>query len=153
MVDWCIAELQYKMKSFQKMGAINAYNGVVKSDTVISGELKEALKAAVAPLEQVPERLKDWHPNSNNQVLDIVHPSLFPLIYGRSRVLRNGVVGLEDCIKRSGEGVVVPVPPEEESDYKLYTPPNAWTINRPSTPYSTQFQWLPCDVDISGDRA
>ena len=33
--------------------------------------------AEVAVLEDVPASDQDWHPNSNNQVLDLVHPSLF----------------------------------------------------------------------------
>ncbi|CAM5244547.1 hypothetical protein STANM309S_05188 [Streptomyces tanashiensis] len=31
-------------------------------------------------LEQVPEAEKDWHPGSDGQVLDLVHPSLFCLV-------------------------------------------------------------------------
>ena len=34
---------------------------VVKSDTAISSDLKEALRAAAAPLEDVPDRLRDWY--------------------------------------------------------------------------------------------
>ncbi|KAG6864409.1 hypothetical protein C0991_009702 [Blastosporella zonata] len=150
MIDWCIAELQYKTKAFLKTGAVSVYNGdVVKSDTVISHELKEALKAAAAPLEQVPERAKDWHPYSNNMVLDLVHPSLFPLIYGRSRILPSDTVGLNDCIDRSGEGVVVPVPPESENGLEHRPVMSVWDLPAPTTPFSRQFQWLPCDVDIS----
>jgi len=29
----------------------------------------------------------DWRYGSDGQVLDLIHPSLFPLIYGHSRVL------------------------------------------------------------------
>ncbi|KAG6918567.1 hypothetical protein DXG01_013368 [Tephrocybe rancida] len=151
MLDWCIAELQYKTKGFRKTGAVSVYNGdVVKSDTIISSELKAALRVAVAPLEQVPEHAKDWHPKSNGMVLDLVHPSLFPLIYGRTRILPNDVVGLDDCVKRSGEGVVVPVPPEDENGLKRSSSPVLWFwMPNPSTPFSRHFQWLPCDVDIS----
>jgi hypothetical protein len=57
MVDWCIAELQYKAKIFEKICAVSVYDGdVLKSDTAIPDSLKEALKAAVSPLEQVPAR-------------------------------------------------------------------------------------------------
>lgn len=48
--------------------------------------LCEALKTAIKPLEDVPEDAKDWHPRSNGLVLDLVHPSLYPLVYGRSMV-------------------------------------------------------------------
>ena len=64
MVDWCIAELQFKAKVFQENeGLVSAYNGdVVKSDTAIPPQVQASLRAAVAPLEDIPDRLKDWHP-------------------------------------------------------------------------------------------
>lgn len=61
---------------FGNTGAVSVYNGdVVKSDAVIPGSLRAALKKALKPLED------------NEKVLDIVYPSLSPLIYGRSRIL------------------------------------------------------------------
>ncbi|KAK6334843.1 hypothetical protein TWF718_010288 [Orbilia javanica] len=39
---------------------------------------------AVATLENVPEEQKDWHPGAGRQVLDLVHPSLWPVIYGKT---------------------------------------------------------------------
>ncbi len=35
-------------------------------------------------LEEVPDAEKDWHPGSDGQVLDLVHPSLFCLVNGVS---------------------------------------------------------------------
>ncbi|KAF8060985.1 hypothetical protein FPV67DRAFT_317375 [Lyophyllum atratum] len=150
MIDWCIAELQYKTKAFEKTGAVTVYSGdVVKSDIAIPNSLKEALKAAASPLEQVPAVQKDWHPESDEKVLDLVHPSLFPLVYGQTRILPDSLVGLEDCIQRSGEGQAIPVPPEEESYLRWRTEITAYDRAR-TKPFSIQFQWLPCDVDISG---
>ncbi|KAF5383169.1 hypothetical protein D9615_005044 [Tricholomella constricta] len=150
MVDWCIAELQYKAKTFEKTWSVSIYNGdVVKSDHAVPAALKEALKAAVAPLEQVPAREKDWHPGSDEKVLDLVHPSLFPLIYGRSRILPDSLVGLDDCIQRSGEGVTIPVAPLKEAtieaSYRYYR-----EDEESKAPFSRRFQWLPCEVDLSG---
>ncbi|TFK72606.1 hypothetical protein BDN72DRAFT_815682 [Pluteus cervinus] len=139
MIDWCIEELRWKAKLpiFTEHGAISIYDGdVVKSDVSIPRSLKEALRNAVAPLEDVPEDQRDWHPGSDNQILDLVHPSLFPLLYGTSKILPDSLTTLEDCVKRCGEGVVVPVPDG---------PQNRW--------YSEKFQWLPCEVDISGEQA
>ena len=147
MVDWCIAELQFKAKAFQENGGlVSVYNGdVVKSDTAIPPELQASLRAAVAPLEDVPDRLKDWHPGSDDVVLDLVHPSLFPLVYGRSKVLKEGVTTLDDCIERCGEGEVIPsagVAPE-----RLWISRRAVDLNL----FSDKFQWLPCEVDISAN--
>ena len=36
------------------------------------------------PLEAVPDSERDWHPGSNGFVLNLVHPSLYPIIYGRT---------------------------------------------------------------------
>ncbi|KAH6909370.1 hypothetical protein BKA70DRAFT_1188541 [Coprinopsis sp. MPI-PUGE-AT-0042] len=152
MSDYCIAELRHRAKEFQHSptGAIVVYNGdVVKSDVSVSLETKQALQRAVEPLENVPDIYKDWHPGSNERVLDLVHPSLFPLLYGKSRVLAIGdkVTTLADFASRSGAGSVIPLPEE----------PGTTTGRKNSyfphkNPYSTKFQWLPCEVDITGTK-
>jgi len=162
MANWCIEELRYKATLVPPAPAIPpplvVYNGdVVKSDTAVSAELKTALQDAVKAFEdKIPERLKDWHPGSNEKVWDLVHPSLFPLVYGRTRILANGeTTTLEDCIERSGQGEIAEVPPDEEtiegraSRRSSY----AWSGLHPKTPFSAKFQWLPCEVDISSEEA
>lgn len=142
MADWCIEELKYKSHLFKEHGFVSIYNGdVVKSDTIVSEALKTALKNAVAPLENIPARDKDWHPGSDEKMLDLVHPSLFPLIYGHSRILTSGRTTLEDCTSRGCEGKIIRLPETEILKFH----------NRQS--YSTQFQWLPCEVDISEETA
>ena len=39
---------------------------------------------AVAPLEAIPDSEKDWHPGSNGFILNLVNPSLYPIVYGRT---------------------------------------------------------------------
>ena len=159
MFDWCIEELRVKAGIFEKSGMVTAYDAdVVKSDSAVSEELRNALIKSVKPLEDVPSNQKDWHPGSDGKVLDLVHPSLFPLVYGVSRILTDSITSLEDCIERCGEGVVCNVFGDEETrnpDSKgksiysdIYDDPDT-----PITGYSNNFQWLPCNVDISGDRA
>jgi len=147
MVDWCIAELQFKAKAFQENGGlVSVYNGdVVKSDTAIPPELQASLRAAVAPLEDIPDRLKDWHPGSDDVVLDLVHPSLFPLVYGRSKVLKEGVTTLDDCIQRCGEGEVILVGTDSIAPERLWISQRTVDLRL----FSDKFQWLPCEVDIS----
>jgi hypothetical protein len=136
MADWIIDELRSRTAAFKKVGAFIVYNGdVVKSDSAVPDPLKEALKMAVQPLENVTQKLKDYHPGSDELVLDLVHPSLYPLIYGRSRILPDRLVGLEDCVQSIGLGEIIPVANIADGD------------NR----FSTKFQWLPCDVKISPD--
>jgi hypothetical protein len=134
---------------------VTVFNGdVVKSDVAIPISVKEALKAAARELEAVPEKYKDWHPGSDGKVLDLVHPSLFPLIYGRSRVLEDRLIGLDDCIENCGKGTVVPIRDEKETQLpglsnNTSRPSRFDDGDQPSAPYSKDFQWLPCEVDIS----
>jgi len=135
MVTWCLDELRYKSEKFHETGMITVHDGdVVKSDTIIPSSLQDALKVAAAPLENIPEMYRDWHPGSDETVLDLVHPSLFPVVYGRTRILRDSLVGLDDCVKRCGDGMTLQVPSSQGR-------------------YSRKYQWLPCDVSLEGDRA
>ncbi|KAF8154459.1 hypothetical protein B0H34DRAFT_789969 [Crassisporium funariophilum] len=153
MVQYCMDELLYKAKLYKENGGlVTVYNGdVIKSDIIVPPTVRAALKAAVAPLENVPEYLKDWHPGSNNQVLDLVHPSLFPLVYGQSRILMDATTSLDVCINKCGAGVTIPIPPKEETllsleKYEVHFSPEL----EDTRPFSRKFQWLPCEVDISG---
>ena len=104
----------------------------------MSLNLKEELKKAVIPLEDVLEHQKDWHPGSDGTVLDLVHPSLFPLIYERSRILPDSTIDLDNCLEHIGKGVVVPSPMTEDE-----------RKNRGSSKlWSDRFQWLPCNVSF-----
>ncbi|KAH0565668.1 hypothetical protein GP486_000942 [Trichoglossum hirsutum] len=148
MVDWVIAELRYRSEIFQKTGAVKVYNGdVVKSDIAVPGHLKEALKAAVISLEDIPDMYKDYHPGSDGKVLDLVHPSLFPLVYGRSRILPDSLSNLSNCIESCGEGEIIPIPPEEEAELGR----SVYFRRNETTPYSRKFQWLPCELEFTGD--
>jgi len=152
MADWCINELRHTARIYSASGnppPIFVYNGdVMKSDTAVSSELKQALQKEVQRFEsEVPEKLKDWHPGSDEKVLDLVHPSLFPLVYGRTRILHEGeTTTLANCIDRCGEGEIVPQPDHEETFENILT-------SQKSKVFSQKFQWLPCQVDISGENA
>ncbi|WP_189830183.1 DUF4246 domain-containing protein [Streptomyces zaomyceticus] len=59
---------------------VSAVDGVWQADTLVDDKLASRLREAVQVLEQVPEAELDWHPGSDGQVLDLVHPSLFCLV-------------------------------------------------------------------------
>ncbi|MER5895713.1 DUF4246 domain-containing protein [Streptomyces sp. NPDC001876] len=63
---------------------VSAVDGVWQSDTMVDDKLGSRLREAVRVLEEVPEAEQDWHPGSDGQVLDLVHPSLFCLVKGVS---------------------------------------------------------------------
>ncbi|KAI1074732.1 hypothetical protein F5B20DRAFT_562790 [Whalleya microplaca] len=135
MFDYCIQELREKSAKYKETGMVAVCDTtatVVKSDTAVPFELRDALRAAVAPLENVPDRLKDWHPSSHDKVLDLVHPSLYPLVYGKSKVLPFGKVPLNTCAKYSGAGELTRTWVADDDD-------GSWD----------QFQWLPSDVHFT----
>ncbi len=145
MMDWIVKELQWKAEILVNEGLVQVFdNGVVKSDTPVSEEIKAALKEAVMPLQNVPEEQKDYHPGSDNKVVDLVHPSLFPVVFGRTRVLPDRLLGVEDCLDRIGEGTVLPVM-ESEDNVPAYM--GRYPRSNHPAAMSTKFQWLPCDVE------
>ena len=89
---------------------------------MIPSDLRDELVAAVSPLENVPDAEKDWHPRSDNQVLDLVHPSLYPIVYNRT------------FVQDPQTGTFVLKPP---FDHKHYV--------------SQKFQWLPSDFTVAED--
>ncbi|KAJ2503600.1 hypothetical protein GGH96_000160 [Coemansia sp. RSA 1972] len=66
---------------------LSAVENVWVSDSLVDDDTTQELKRYAAVLENVPEKDRDYHPNTNNQVVNLVHPSLFPLIYARSSFL------------------------------------------------------------------
>ncbi len=116
------------------MSVLDAELSVVKADQVVPEDLVMALQKCVAVLEDVPEREKDWHPGSNGQVLDLLHPSLFPVIFGRTRALKTGAVPLDGCIAYMGQGELTDGSPVASSAYDMY-------------------QWLPSEVTLNDTGA
>ncbi|KAF9039072.1 hypothetical protein BJ165DRAFT_1407316 [Panaeolus papilionaceus] len=149
MAEYIIAELQYTAQCYKHTGHINTFNVVVKSDTALPVSFMEELQTAMRPLEDVPEHLKDWHPGSDGKVLDLVHPSLFPLVYGKTRILNfPDHVPLLEATSYTGKGTALPIPSildlNSESTW-VDDPASPFTNRRP---YSTKFQWLPCEVSF-----
>ena len=97
-----------------------------KSDKLIPTVLREKLLTAVIPLEAVPDSERDWHPGSDGFVLNLVHPALYPIVYGRTMGKLPG-----------SDTATTLVPPEiEETDPKFV---------------SKRFQFLPSDFSVDGD--
>ncbi len=81
-IRYVLAELAYYagLRDERTGIEVSAVDGVWQSDTLIDAELRSQLREAVRVLEEVPETEQDWHPGSDGQVLDLVHPSLFCLV-------------------------------------------------------------------------
>ncbi|KAF7361411.1 hypothetical protein MSAN_01174200 [Mycena sanguinolenta] len=92
MVDYVLGELNgYAEIADNERGIERAFfDAIWYSDRLIPSDVLERLKNAVKTLEDVPEEKKDWHPGSNNQVLDLVHPSLYCVVYDRTHAYLPG---------------------------------------------------------------
>lgn len=140
---------------------LDASSSVVKSDSFIDNSLHDSLRAAFVKLIEDQKDNPDWHPLTKGKVLDLVHPSLYPLVYGRTRVFEDEVVGVEDAIdKWAGKGEVIPeqesdgLSPEEwrhwwETDRATNTGIGGSTVNNYF--WSTKYQWLPSNVKLRED--
>jgi Protein of unknown function (DUF4246) len=86
-IRYVLAELAYYAERRDERTGIevSGVDGVWQSDALIDDELRSRLREAVRVLEDVPDAERDWHPGSDGQVLDLVHPSLFCLVRGVSR--------------------------------------------------------------------
>ncbi|KAI0729142.1 hypothetical protein C8Q72DRAFT_337124 [Fomitopsis betulina] len=123
MINYILTELEAYAALRDESTGIEPgpYERVWRSDKLIPSNLKSELRSAVSPLESVPDSQKDWHPGSDGKVLDLVHPSLYPIIYGLT-------------VTTSGE----PIKPRKEDGVEP-------KFN------SQRFQWLPSDFRIADD--
>jgi hypothetical protein len=160
--EWCLSELQDKAKLLEKTWSIvvlNTGSGICKSDTLLSPQLRVELREGITRF--FADRQRCWAANTDQQEEVLVDPSLFSLVYGKTRVLASGgVVSLDAFLNSSGKGIVAPKHAKDnwgddwDSDAveKLETSRrlNAttfWTCQ----PYAlhrfpTHFQRLPCEV-------
>ncbi|VDB98723.1 unnamed protein product [Peniophora sp. CBMAI 1063] len=123
-----------------------------QSDSLVDEDLRNELLDCVTKLEGVPDELKDWHPRANGQVLDLVHPSLYPGVYGHTAVQPYSLLqGTRDVPR-----------PQYTIDPATIVVPDSYGSHRLSSEFpamisasfiSPRFQWLPTDFVISEDGA
>lgn len=145
----CFAELRDKSADFERTQFVKALDSdvsVIKSDVLIWPELREEIIEACKPLQNVPESERDWHPKSDGKVLNLVHPSLFPVVYGRTRALSQPDVGLMDCCESCGQGEIL-----EAGQALPEGTVGGWQRLEKSNFWSAKYQWLPSDVHFGED--
>lgn len=151
--DWVLRELREKADFLKKRGFITTLDSAsscAKADGLVGGRTRDDLIAGIEPLLNVEDKAKDWHPNSNQQVLNLVHPSLFPLVYGRTQVLQDKRVGLLDCLRYCGQGMVPLQQDLVKEDVRNYGPGHR---QEKDERFSSRFQWLPAEVQFKGANA
>ncbi|KAI0332886.1 hypothetical protein GY45DRAFT_1335323 [Cubamyces sp. BRFM 1775] len=140
-LDYIFDELRYDAQAMDMDTGIYpaAVPLVYESQLLIPSELRDALLKGVSILESVPDEEKDWHPHSDGQVLDLVHPSLYPLRIGRTSVVDTPAAGDPD-----GHVRLRTVTKDEymrRPDIRRYFG-QQWAM-------SEHFQWLPTDFSVS----
>ncbi|KAI9810318.1 MAG: hypothetical protein M1826_003655 [Phylliscum demangeonii] len=131
-----------------------SYLGVYKSDTAVSEAERQALQEQVKALEHVPDHGKDWHPGSRRKVLNLVDPSLYPLILDCTMAVDKPSTDFDDIIGCGGQEVAVPLsnrgwidPPGSPLTHGYYAqcfPSESKTVDL----MSSHYQWLPADVEL-----
>jgi hypothetical protein len=141
--EWCAAELRDKAQRWQETGLIvvlNAASGVCKSNNVIPPAVSAEIQGFVTSALKERAGQMDWEPSSNQQVWNLIDPSLYPLTRERTRVLiSGGSIPLEQTLSTYGQGEAPPPLHDDKKD---------WQIEKYL--YSLRYQWLPCEVEFCG---
>ncbi|GMF62676.1 unnamed protein product [Phytophthora fragariaefolia] len=109
-------------------------DGIWISDNLVPDEIVAKFKSEVAVLESVPDHEKDWHPHSDKQVLDLVHPSLFCCVFGETMRASNA---LDPATFTT---------PAEQMYRLMFT--GSEIVTRPQDS-NTAYQWIPTDFLIA----
>ncbi|KAJ7482202.1 hypothetical protein B0H11DRAFT_2173252 [Mycena galericulata] len=138
MVNYVLTELKgYSALCDEEQGFEDSkgwlfFDSIWYLDGAISEELLQRLKTSARKFEDVPDDQKDWHPGSSQQVLDLVHPSMYCVRYGRTQAF-------------------IPGAPRTASNLLLVHPPDLETPEEQPWLLSTEFSWLPSDYKVAED--
>ncbi|KAK0547841.1 hypothetical protein OC844_007103 [Tilletia horrida] len=160
MADFLVDQLQDEAERWhnEQLGVESTgINGVVRSERLLGEDVLSRLRELSTQLEESAP-FKDWHPKSNEQVLDVVHPSLYPLVDGVTRVLPEDEavtfpLDSRDLTKWfTSKQADVFIPPR---DVQQDLAPDADVFRHENRNLFHTFQWLPTDfeLDESGTRA
>eukprot|EP00834_Sanchytrium_tribonematis_P001805 NODE_47_length_32105_cov_1.240892.p4 type:complete len:516 gc:universal NODE_47_length_32105_cov_1.240892:5155-3608(-) len=125
IIQYCFDELQDSLDL-----PYGPVDGTFQLFDGIESSLHHEFKQIMAQFQDVPSHLLDWHPNSNQQVLDIVHPSLFPL--SEKSKLSNPFT-LENCLQLMNSGQLKS-PISSSDDIQIH------------------YQWLPSEFELKNGK-
>ena len=130
--DYVIEEVKYF--STLREGSIEPgpVDGTWIADKIIPEETVKTFKSLVANgLENVSSEQKDFHPGSDDLLLDLVHPSLFCYVEDESNLVNKKTVDVKFLPKSS------PSPPKKVSTW--YTS---------AIPPSDKYRWMPAEISF-----
>ncbi|KAL0477443.1 DUF4246 domain-containing protein [Acrasis kona] len=137
--DYILKELDYYNYIREGTTQMSPVDLVWQSDDLISATDKQELIRQVKKLEDVPSERMDWHPNSNEQVLDLVHPSLYCLVSNTSTKINNASLARQsakDMLYHMNTGEVIVLKHDILDDMSFV---------------SDQTQWIPSEVQVDSD--
>ncbi|KAJ2059769.1 hypothetical protein GGI17_004176 [Coemansia sp. S146] len=147
---------------------LSAADGVWFSDSLIDAETTKKLKDYAAILESVPDHQKDWYPSNQSCMRLLIDPSLYPLIYRRSKLCLPTDMLLQTEFPGSfynwrkalnGTGGIdtycfVPYPYEGVSDQDSDDEQiNGRYLNKYEEYASEEFSWLPSEFRVDDNGA
>lgn len=152
MAEWIIDELQFKAMIYETTDVVALYNGdVTKSDTNVPESVYRDMRTQFDVLEYDVEPMQFFHPGHLSQERDLLSMALYPLIYGKTRILTDSIIGLDDALKSAGKGEVIPIPKETG----ITREDIAWRVLARADikvrPYSRKYQILPADWELGDD--
>jgi hypothetical protein len=121
---------------------ISPVENVYQSDSILPEDLRRRFQSLAAALERAVPR--DYHPFSQEQVVDVVHPSLYCAVTGLSRVRPCAALTLEASARVDLQDIGLPVLEVEAFD----EPRAALAFGM-----SRNYQWIPAEfhVSLAGD--
>ncbi|OJK03589.1 hypothetical protein ASPACDRAFT_1862977 [Aspergillus aculeatus ATCC 16872] len=160
--DWCRKELREKAANFKRKGHVAVFDAdsrVIKAE--VDASLLADLRTAMEPLFSSTEE-----PNSEDKeapveagvqgpVRHVVDPSMYPLVYGRTKVFINGgkvnLDSFESCDYSGCQTAPIPdklIKHPYELNHEERDPYDGRGTNKPNY-WSNKFQWLPCEVKFT----
>lgn len=152
MANWIIDELKFKAMIYEMTQAVGLYNGdITKSDTNIPSPLLERLGKELQILDHSEPELQFFHPGTMQKQRDLLAIALYPLIYGKTRILTDRTIGLDEALRHAGQGEVIAEPKETG----ITREDMSWRVAARSDiqvrPFNRNFQALPADLELGDD--
>ena len=150
--EFCLRELRWRAERWGSgPSRPAAVEGVFAADGLLSAAQLSLLKTAVTRLEAIQGDAIDWHPGSDKQVRDLVHPSLFCYRRGISPEVAPPTEAPATCAQLTrwiGSGH----PNAERAEPKQAPEDGGWR-GRLGDPMKSEdgLVWLPSEFDVKAD--
>jgi len=156
MWEWCVMELRDKAKLFKRISLVRVLDSgscVCKSDLLIPSILCKDLEDASRQLWKYAKKGGEIR-----QFIDLVDPSMYPLVYGKTRMLNDGKrSGMADCVESCSDSSTIVSPSHVDDKLKAqrfehvpeFTFSTSASARDHASKWSLRYQWLPCDISLN----